>query len=105
MCGVCGNLSPNLFLHVCLQDPTSKQAYKDLVAMDQSFKRLVAVIEETGEARNAILELEIKIEQLKGKVDALNVERLEKDYQAMKAENIKLVKQFRASTRRDSSDD
>ncbi len=73
--------------------------------MDQLFKRLVAVIEETGDTRNAILELEIKIEQLKGKVDALNAERLEKDYQAMKAENVKLVKQLRASTRRDSSED
>lgn len=43
----------------------SKQAYKDLVAMDTSFKKLVQMLEETGETRNAIMELEIKIEQLK----------------------------------------
>jgi hypothetical protein len=47
------------------KDESSKVAYKDLVAMDTSFKKLVQMLEETGDARNGIMELEIKIEQLK----------------------------------------
>jgi len=50
------------------KDETSKMAYKDLVAMDTSFKKLVQMLEETGDTRNGIMELEIKIEQLKARV-------------------------------------
>jgi hypothetical protein len=77
------------------KDEMSKQAYKDLVAMDTSFKKLIAIAEETGDTRNAILELEIKIEQMQGRVDNLNVERLKGDYQMMKSENKKLVKKLK----------
>jgi len=79
------------------KDETSKMAYKDLVAMDTSFKKLVQMLEETGDTRNGIMELEIKIEQLKGRVDSLNMERLEKDLALMKGENAKLVKQIKSA--------
>lgn len=79
------------------KDEVSKQAYKDLVAMDTSFKKLVQMLEETGETRNAIMELEIKIEQLKDRVDSLNMERLQKDLEMMKGENSKLTKQIKAA--------
>lgn len=64
--------------------------------MDTSFKKLTQMLEETGEARNTIMELEIKIEQLKGRVDSLNMERLHKDLEMMKGENAKLIKQVKA---------
>jgi len=75
------------------KDDLSKQAYRDLVEMDKCFKNLVANIEETGEARNSIMQLEVKIEQMQGRVDVLNIERLEQDYAAMKKENQKLMLQ------------
>lgn len=87
------------------QDDISKQAYKDLVAMDTSFKKLVQMLEETGDTRNTIMELEIKIEQLKGRVDSLNMERLQKDLEMMKGENIKLIKQIKSNRVRAISDD
>jgi len=62
--------------------------------MDECFKKLIATIEETGEASNTIMQLEIKIGQMQAKVDNLNVERLEQDYQAMKKENQKLLLQL-----------
>jgi len=76
------------------KDDLSKQAYRDFVTMDECFKKLIATIEETGETSNTIMQLEIKIGQMQAKVDTLNVERLEQDYQAMKKENQKLLLQL-----------
>ncbi len=56
----------------------------------QAFKKLVATIEETGNNRNNVLNLEAKIEQIQLRTNALNIERLEKDLAEVKAENQQL---------------
>jgi len=87
-------VSDELLFADAKKDELSKQAYRDFVTMDECFKKLVTTIEETGETRNTIMQLEIKIEQMQSKVDTLNVERLEQDYQGMKKENQKLMLQL-----------
>eukprot|EP01087_Luapelamoeba_hula_P017882 TRINITY_DN5687_c0_g1_i1.p1 TRINITY_DN5687_c0_g1~~TRINITY_DN5687_c0_g1_i1.p1 ORF type:complete len:615 (-),score=140.67 TRINITY_DN5687_c0_g1_i1:461-2305(-) len=79
------------------KDETSKQAYRELNAMDTHFKKLVATNEETGETRNAILQLSNQIDSIKERTSALNTERLEEDYKNMKKENAKLMAQLAGS--------
>jgi chromosome segregation ATPase len=44
------------------QNPTAKEAYKQVVGMNEQFKRLVKLVEEMGHTKNSILTLEQKIE-------------------------------------------
>lgn len=53
----------------------------------QNFKKLVSLIEETGQTRNNILNLDAKIEQIQLRTNSLNTERLEKDLTEVREEN------------------
>jgi len=79
------------------KDSTAVQAYKHLAAMDEKFKNLCKVIEETGSTRNTVLNLEAKIEQIQLRTNSLNSERLEKDLDEIKTENQKLTAQIQAA--------
>eukprot|EP01088_Endostelium_zonatum_P019242 TRINITY_DN6551_c0_g1_i1.p1 TRINITY_DN6551_c0_g1~~TRINITY_DN6551_c0_g1_i1.p1 ORF type:complete len:621 (-),score=150.17 TRINITY_DN6551_c0_g1_i1:7-1869(-) len=79
------------------KDAVLKSAYKDLVAMDKSFQRLVGVLEETGATKNGVLELKVKIEQNEGRITKLNRERIAEDLDNIKKENAKLAKQLKES--------
>eukprot|EP01113_Clastostelium_recurvatum_P012785 TRINITY_DN16665_c0_g1_i2.p1 TRINITY_DN16665_c0_g1~~TRINITY_DN16665_c0_g1_i2.p1 ORF type:complete len:624 (-),score=205.72 TRINITY_DN16665_c0_g1_i2:48-1919(-) len=78
------------------KDPTAVQAYKHFAAMDEGFKKLVRVIEETGVARTSVLTLESKSEQIQLRTNTLNVDRLEKDLEEIKQENQKLIQKIKA---------
>eukprot|EP01112_Ceratiomyxa_fruticulosa_P008695 TRINITY_DN2252_c0_g1_i1.p1 TRINITY_DN2252_c0_g1~~TRINITY_DN2252_c0_g1_i1.p1 ORF type:complete len:627 (-),score=155.13 TRINITY_DN2252_c0_g1_i1:559-2439(-) len=73
------------------KDPTAVSAYKFFASMDEGFKKLVKVIEETGHSRNSILNLESKIEQIQLRTNSLTFDRLEKDLEEIKQENQKLI--------------
>jgi len=76
------------------KDETIKNTYKDFVAMDKSFSKLVEQIEQTGQTQNDILELDVKIQHMSESVTTLNSERLSTDLEEMKKENAKLTKQL-----------
>jgi len=48
-------------------DPQVKQAYKNIVAIHESFEALSNAVKENGQTTNQIKELEIKIEQISTK--------------------------------------
>jgi len=73
---------------------TAKEAYKQTVGLNESFKKLVKSIEETGQTRNAILNLEGKIQQVKERVGALNFARVEQDLQEIREENQALMQKL-----------
>jgi len=73
------------------KDQTAIQAYKQVAAMDENFKKLQKVIEEAGSTKNNILNLEAKIEQIQLRTNSLNVDRLETDLTEIKEENKKLL--------------
>ena len=43
------------------KDPTAKQAYKQIVGINEAFKKLTEGVTETGQAKNATLDLESKV--------------------------------------------
>jgi chromosome segregation ATPase len=69
------------------KDTTAIQAYKHIAGIDKNFKKLVSLIEDTGQARNNVLNLDAKIEQIQLRTNSLNTERLEKDLAEVKEEN------------------
>lgn len=73
---------------------TAKEAYKQTVGLNESFKKLVKCIEETAQTRNAILNLEGKIQQVKERVGALNFARVEQDLQEVRSENQVLMQRL-----------
>lgn len=73
---------------------TAKEAYKQTVGLNEAFKKLVKCIEETGQTRNAILNLEGKIQQVKERVGALNFARVEQDLQEIREENQALMQKL-----------
>lgn len=50
----------------------------------------MALIEETGQSRNNVLNLDAKIEQIQLRTNSLNTERLEKDLAEVREENKSL---------------
>mmetsp|Transcript_36535 Transcript_36535/g.91598 ORF Transcript_36535/g.91598 Transcript_36535/m.91598 type:complete len:642 (-) Transcript_36535:279-2204(-) len=77
-----------------LKEPTAKQAYKDLAATHEKFKSLSEQIEETGSTRNAILDLEEKMEQVSARIESLNLERITADLDQIQQENVELQQQL-----------
>jgi len=78
------------------KDPTAKEAYKQLVQMNELFKKLTKMVESTGSARNTILNLEAKIDGIHERTAALNFERIEKDLAEIRTENKALTDKLRA---------
>eukprot|EP01105_Mastigella_eilhardi_P004104 TRINITY_DN1542_c0_g1_i2.p1 TRINITY_DN1542_c0_g1~~TRINITY_DN1542_c0_g1_i2.p1 ORF type:complete len:587 (-),score=213.72 TRINITY_DN1542_c0_g1_i2:49-1809(-) len=67
-----------------------KHAYKQIVAIDENFKKLVAATEEMGATLSRILNLESKIEQVQARTSNLNMDRVESDLKQVKQENAQL---------------
>eukprot|EP01102_Stenamoeba_stenopodia_P019711 TRINITY_DN7505_c0_g2_i2.p1 TRINITY_DN7505_c0_g2~~TRINITY_DN7505_c0_g2_i2.p1 ORF type:complete len:331 (-),score=122.70 TRINITY_DN7505_c0_g2_i2:254-1246(-) len=80
-----------------LKDPVAKQAYKDLVAMHEKFQALASKVEEAGSTKNAVLNLEVKIEQMIQRTESLDVSRINEDLQRVKLENQELVAKIKAA--------
>ncbi|KAL6077624.1 Coiled-coil domain-containing protein 22 [Balamuthia mandrillaris] len=74
----------------------SKRAYQNLVHMNECFQELKQLTEDISGARNAVMEYETQIEEIQGRVNNLNIKRLEEDHQAICQENAKLVEQIKA---------
>jgi len=71
----------------------AKDVYKQVVAMNETFKKLVKSVDETGQTLNVTLLLEAKIDSLDQRVKALNFERIENDLKEIKEENRLLLTQ------------
>ncbi len=73
------------------EDASAKTAYKLLVAMNEKFNDLMNGLSSTVQTRNAILDLERKIAQVKIRTDTLDLETVKKDLEALKTENLQLL--------------
>jgi len=78
------------------KDPTAKQAFKDLAAMHEKVSSLAEKVEETGIAKNSVLNLNEKMEQITMKTESLDLKQLLEDSQRVKAENQALVAKIKA---------
>jgi len=73
-----------------------KQIYKDIVAINDAFKKLIEQVEDTGRLRNEILDLEAKVETVQLRTNSLNMDRLLQDLREVKKENMELTKRAEA---------
>jgi len=78
------------------KDPTAKQAFKDLAAMHEKVNSLAEKVEETGSAKNSILNLNEKMEQITMKTESLDLKQLLEDSQRVKTENQALVAKIKS---------
>eukprot|EP01116_Phalansterium_solitarium_P014129 TRINITY_DN31661_c0_g1_i1.p1 TRINITY_DN31661_c0_g1~~TRINITY_DN31661_c0_g1_i1.p1 ORF type:complete len:625 (-),score=245.12 TRINITY_DN31661_c0_g1_i1:71-1945(-) len=86
-------VSDELIFADAKKDSTAKEAYKKLVELDEQFKKLTRGVEESGQCRNAILNLEAKVQQQEGSQASLNFERVTADLKEIREENTALEKQ------------
>ncbi len=73
------------------EDPSAKTAYKLLVAMNEKFNDLINSLSSTVQTRNAILDYERKIAQVKIRTDTLDLATVKADLEALKTENLALM--------------
>jgi len=71
-------------------DPTRKEAYRLLISLNESFEKLVAAIEETGQTRAAILNLESKIDMVQARNTSVNMGRIVEDLRQVRDANAAL---------------
>jgi len=76
------------------KDQTAKEAYKQIVAMNEQFKKLTKDIEDIGSTQNSILTLESKITQMQEKINTFDFDRIDNDLKEMKTENKTLIDQI-----------
>jgi len=76
------------------KDVNAKEAYKQIVSMNDNFKKLIECVEEVGSTQNAILTLESKLKQMVDRTNAYDFERIEQDLKEMKQENLTLLGQL-----------
>jgi hypothetical protein len=69
------------------KDKSAAAAYKLLASINSEYQRITDKIGETGNATNASLGLEDKIEKLQERIGTLDIATLEKDYQEIMEEN------------------
>jgi len=79
------------------KDLTAKEAYKLLVSMNETFKKLIKEVEEVGSSRNAIMNLQAKLESAQERTNSLNLEQIGKDLKEIKSENKALAEKLRLS--------
>jgi len=77
------------------KDAIAKELYKQVVGMNENFKKLAKLVEETGGTRNQNLNMEAKVEQLEERTNQLNFKRIENDLTEIKAENKALTDKLR----------
>jgi len=76
------------------KDVNAKEAYKQILSMNDNFKKLIECVEEVGSTQNAILTLESKLKQMVDRTNAYDFERIEQDLKEMKQENLTLLGQL-----------
>jgi DNA repair ATPase RecN len=76
------------------KDPAATQAYKNLVQMRDSFDTLIGNVEQTGATRNETRDIESRIETLQQRNLNLNLDRVQADLDAVKAENAQAAKRL-----------
>jgi len=86
-----------VFKDAALKDPVAKQAYKDIVAMNEKFKSLTDTVEETGQTKNSTLDLEVKIEKISVRTESLDISRIEEDLKRIRTENQALIQKLKTS--------
>jgi len=59
--------------------------------MNESFKKLVSIVEEVGSTQNSILTLESKLKQMQDRTNSYDFERIAQDLKEMKEENMNLL--------------
>lgn len=73
------------------QDPVKTEIYRQLIAMNEEFEKLVTTIEETGQMRTDILSMESKIDHLQARSSSFNMERVEEDIRQVREANESLA--------------
>eukprot|EP01117_Protostelium_nocturnum_P013511 TRINITY_DN5046_c0_g1_i1.p1 TRINITY_DN5046_c0_g1~~TRINITY_DN5046_c0_g1_i1.p1 ORF type:complete len:609 (-),score=200.72 TRINITY_DN5046_c0_g1_i1:58-1884(-) len=76
------------------KDNTTKEIFREVVNLNENFKKLLTFVEEIGQTRNAILTLDSKTEQLQERISSLNFDRLEQDLKEIKAENRAIMEKL-----------
>ncbi|KYQ90649.1 hypothetical protein DLAC_09283 [Tieghemostelium lacteum] len=78
------------------KDPLSKQVVRVFSTIESKFEQLYISIDETGQFRNNILNLNSKIDHSTQKSNTLNMDRLVIDLKNVKEENQTLIKTIKA---------
>lgn len=76
------------------KDPAATQAYKNLVHMRDAFDTLITNVSQIGATRNEIRDVEARIETLQQRNLNLNMDRVQADLEAVKAENAQAAKRL-----------
>ena len=78
------------------QDLVKKDVYKELIAMNEEFEKLVLTIEETGQMRTDILSMESKIDHLQARSSSFNMDRVEEDIRQVREANEALANKIKS---------
>ena len=76
------------------RDTSKKDIYKLVVDLNKGFEDLIATIEEIGQTRATILNLESKIEQVQARTSAQNMERIQEDLRQIREANATLAERI-----------
>ena len=76
------------------KDPAAAKSYAKLVELRDKFDDLIKTVESVGSTRNEISDLEARTLALRERNVNLNMERVQADYDAVRAENAALAKQL-----------
>ena len=77
-----------------VRDTSKKDIYKQVVDLNKGFEDLIATIEEIGQTRATILNLESKIEQVQARTSAQNMERIQEDLRQIREANAALTERI-----------
>ena len=72
------------------RDTGKKDIFKQVIALNEGFEKLIATIEEIGQTRATILNLESKIEQAQARTSAQNMDRIQEDLRQIREANAAL---------------
>jgi len=78
------------------KDVNAAEAYKLVARLNKIFTELTDDISKAGQASNAALNLDEKIEKLEQRTTTLNSDRIGEDLKQVKEENAKLLAQYQA---------
>lgn len=76
------------------RDSSKRDIYKQVVDLNKGFEVLIATIEEIGQTRATILNLESKIEQVQARTSAQNMERIQEDLRQIREANAALTERI-----------
>jgi hypothetical protein len=77
-------------------DDFSRQAYRNLVELQDSYSSLIQAIRSRGVAAQELHELDEKVGKLKRVVGTYNTEQMQQDLEAVEADNLRLEDEISA---------